>query len=118
MDKVRQKALKLTYKQAFPAMGLFAIRNLETGQVLIDKSTNLPGSINRHRMELRFGTHRSRTLQEDWNRYGEGAFNFEELERIKERSEPDFNYLVELERILAERLAQFEKAEENFYSIR
>ena len=118
MDKARQKELKLAYKQTFPTMGLFAIRNLASGRLLIDKSTNLPGSLNRHRMELRMGTHRCRKLQEDWFHYGEAAFGFEILERIKERIEPDFNYLVELERILAERLSQSEKAEENFYSVR
>lgn len=117
MDKARQKELKLAYKQAFPAMGIFAIRNLQTGQTLLDKSTNLTGSLNRHRLELRFGTHRNPALMADWRQHGETGFSFEILEQIKERSEPGFNYPAELERLLANWQAKLAEEAHDRYSV-
>ena len=117
MGKARQKELKLAYRQAFPAMGIFAIRNLQTGRTLLDKSTNLSGALNRHRLELRFGTHRNPALMADWRQYGEAGFSFEILEQLKERSEPDFNYPAELERLLASWQAKFAEEARDRYPV-
>ena len=100
-DRARQKALKLAYKLARPPMGIFAIRNTVTGRRLIDKSMNLTGSLNRHRMELQRGVHRNRALMEDWRTLGESQFVFEVIEPLAERPEPDFDH----EAALADRLA-------------
>ena len=101
MDRAKRKELTQAYKLAFPSMGIFAIRNLATGRVLIDQSANLNGTFNRHRVELQLGTHRNKALMEDWRTHGEANFVFEVLETIKERSEPDFNYRAEMARLLA-----------------
>ena len=97
----RNKALKEAYKLAFPAMGVFVIRNLINGRWYVDQSSNLTGALNRHRLELTWGTHRNRALQEDWRTHGEAQFRFEVLEQIAERAEPGFDYTAERVRCLA-----------------
>jgi hypothetical protein len=101
MDRTRRKALVQAYKLALPPMGVFAIRNLATGRMLVDQSANLTGAINRHRTELTLGTHRNRALMDDWHIYGEAGFVFEVLEKIDERPEPDFDYKAEMAQRLA-----------------
>ena len=94
------KALKQAYKLAFPAMGVFVIRNQVNGRCYVDQSSNLTGSLNRHRLELKWGTHRNRMLQEDWRTHGEAQFSFEILEQIAERKEVGFDYVAERVRLL------------------
>ncbi|WP_019467476.1 GIY-YIG nuclease family protein [Dyella japonica] len=101
MDRIQRKALVQAYKLAFPPMGIFAIRNLANGRMLIDQSTNLTGAIHRHRIELTLGTHRNKPLMHDWQVHGDAGFAFEVLEKISERPEPDFDYKAELARRLA-----------------
>lgn len=101
MDRLRRKALTQAYKMSLPPMGIFAIRSLGTGRMLMDQSANLTGALNRHRLELQLGTHRNKALMEDWRAQGEANFVFEVLEAIKQRPEPDFNYHAEMARLLA-----------------
>lgn len=100
MDKLKRKEMKLAYKLALPPMGIFCIRNLGTGRMLLDRSANLTGTLNRHRIELERGTHRNVALMSDWRHIGATGFAFEVLEQLTESSEPDFNYGYELERRL------------------
>ncbi|MFA6311161.1 MAG: GIY-YIG nuclease family protein [Sterolibacterium sp.] len=99
--KARQKELKLAYKLARPPMGIYAIRNMANGKAYLDKSTNLNGALNRHRLELKLGTHRNPELMSDWRRYGEAQFGFEIVEQIKDSPDPEFDYVAELGRRLA-----------------
>lgn len=82
-------------RNAFPPMGVFAIRNEATGQVLVGSSRNVPGSLNRIQFELRQGTHPDRDLQQAWQR-APSHFAFEVLDLIKERPDPAFDYASEL----------------------
>lgn len=101
MDKNRQRELKLAYRLSRPPMGIYAIRNSANGKLYLDRSTNLTGSLNRHRLELKLGTHRNPAMMQDWRQYGEAQFAFEILEQLKDSPEPDFNYAAELDRRLA-----------------
>lgn len=64
-------------------MGVFQIRNSTNGKILIEASTDIAAKWNRHRTELRFGSHRNRALQDDWNEYGETNFSFSILSELK-----------------------------------
>ena len=70
------------YKQARKAAGVYAVRNTATGRVLLGSSVNLHGPLNRHRTELKLGSHRCAELQADWNRLGQDAFVFEILDKV------------------------------------
>ena len=101
MDKARKKELRQAYRLTPVPMGIYTITNKETGRALLDASANLEGALNRHRMELRLGVHRNRALMADWRQFGEAQFAFEAVERIKPRTEPDFDPAAELARSLA-----------------
>ena len=88
-------------RDAFPPMGVYAIRDRRTGAVQVAASRNVHATINRIRFELRQGSHPDRARQAAWRDGGEERFAFEVLELVKERTEADFDYAAEL-RLLEE----------------
>ena len=78
-------------------MGVFQIRNTVNGKVWIDSSVNVPGKFNRHRLQLKAGTHVSKPLQADWKEFGEEVFEFETLEPLAPRDDQDYDYASDLE---------------------
>jgi ribosomal protein S18 len=92
-----KKELKEEYKQMKTPMGVFQIKNIANNKVLIDNSIDMVSKWNRHKMELKFGNHRNRTFQKDWNDYGENNFVFEVLSELKKNDEEDINYNKVLE---------------------
>lgn len=89
----RQRARQA--RDAFPAMGIYAIRDTASGWARVGSSRNVVGTLNRIQFELRMGTHLDRSLQARW-RSNPSCLVFEVLERVKERSDPDFDYAAEL----------------------
>ena len=53
-----RRALARRARDAFPPMGVYAVRNRATGHVRVKSSRNVPGAINRPTFELRQGCHR------------------------------------------------------------
>ena len=100
-SSTERRALARQARDAFPPMGVYAIRELATGRVRIGASRNVPGTINRIRFELRHGSHPDKDLQAAWRRDGPDAFAFEVLALVKERSEPGFDYAAELRELEA-----------------
>jgi hypothetical protein len=78
-------------------MGVWAIRNRANGKVLLGASLNVQGALNRARFDLERGAHRTRALQEDWNRLGADSFTFEVLDVLKPPEEPGADLKAELE---------------------
>lgn len=91
-----KKELKEEYKQMKIPMGVFQIKNIKNNKVLIDHSIDMESKWNRHKMELKFGNHRNRSLQKEWNEYGEENFVFEVLSELKSKEEENMNYNKEL----------------------
>lgn len=92
-------------------MGVFQIRNKTNGKVFIDSSNNIPGKINRHTFALKAGQHASKPLQADWNQFGESAFEFETVEPLEPREDPNYDYksdLATLEDLWIEKIQPFE----------
>lgn len=81
-DLRRRKEWLELYRQARKSAGVYGVRNRESGRLLLGSSVNLHGPLNRHRSELRNGSHRCAELQADWNRLGEDNFSFEILDRV------------------------------------
>lgn len=77
-------------------MGIYAIRDLSSGHVLLGASRDVHAALNRARFELRMGKHRDRVLQAEWNRSGADGLAFEVLEVVKEREDAQFDYEAEL----------------------
>jgi hypothetical protein len=81
-DPVDRKALRRQYKETVRPAGLFGVRNVSEGVLLVGTSVDLPGMLNRQRFQLELGSHPDKALQADWNRLGAGAFSFETLDRL------------------------------------
>lgn len=89
------------YKQAFPRMGVYAVRCNATGRVWIGASRQVDGMLNRIRFELAQKTHRDLSLMQAWAEHGPESFSFEVLDRVRERDDPAFDYEAELQTMLA-----------------
>ena len=98
MDK---SAIKKAYKQARQPMGVYRIKAAQTDKVYIGFATDLPARFNRHKAELKFGSHRNRQLQELWDSFGESAFEFEILDVLDREENTPASPVEELQ-ILAE----------------
>jgi hypothetical protein len=83
-------------RDAFPPMGIYAIRNRASGHLLLGASRNVHAALNRARFELRMGKHPDCVLQAEWNRSGLDELVFEVLELVKEREDANFDYGGEL----------------------
>lgn len=83
-------------RDAFPPMGIYAIRDRASGHLLLGASRNVHAALNRARFELRMGNHADCVLQAEWNRSGVDGLSFEVLELLKERADADFDYPCEL----------------------
>lgn len=109
MDRERRAALKQQAREARPQAGVYQIRNLRTGMVLVESTLNLK-TINGRKMELVRGAHRNARLQADVTALGSDAFVFEVLE-VLEETEEGFVYrrdaLKQLEAAWLERLEPY-----------
>jgi hypothetical protein len=90
-----RRRLAREVRDAFPPMGIYAIRNRASGSVRVASSRNVHGAINRIQFELRLGKHRDRQLQAEWA--GDpSSITFEVIELVKERDDTAFDYAAEL----------------------
>lgn len=78
-DQIRE------YKQNDRPAGIYQVRNIVNGKVLIGASVNLPGIFNRYRFQLSMATHPNKGLQTEWSEYGADNFAFEVLDQLAPR---------------------------------
>ena len=91
-------------------MGVFLIKNKANGKVLIGSSVNLPAILNRHKAELKLGSHRNQVLLKEWREYGPEMFEFKELEILEPADNPAYNPAEDLrvlEELWMEKLSPF-----------
>ncbi len=86
-----RKELTRQYKETPRPMGIFCVRNITNGKVLIGSSVDLPARLNRERAQLGFGGHPNAALQRDWNALGAAAFAFEVLDTLKPPDAPGYD---------------------------
>ena len=96
-----RRALTREYKQSFPPLGIYAVRCEAAGLLRLGASRNVDGMLNRIRFQLANGSMRDAQLTQAWAQHGPQAFSFEVLDRVKERTDPDFDYDAELQALLA-----------------
>ncbi|TNJ63444.1 GIY-YIG nuclease family protein [Paenibacillus hemerocallicola] len=75
----RRKELVEQFKEIKTEAGVYKFENNVNKKVFV-ASTNNFKSLNGKKMTLDMGTHMNRELQEDWTKYGGGAFTVEILE--------------------------------------
>lgn len=104
-----RSTIKKAYKQAKLPMGVYRITFAGGDKVYIGFSTDLPAKINRHKYELKLGSHRNRKLQEAWNLFGESAFEFEVLDVLEHKETSRTNPAEELPVLLEMWIRKLEK---------
>ena len=112
-----RKELKNIYKEKQSQMGVFQIKNITNGKLLVGNSLDLNAIWNRTKAELKFGTHANKILQKDWNELGEKRFVFEilaELERDDTRWREYRKEAKELETMFIKELEPFDEKGYNF----
>jgi len=105
-----RKEIHREYKERVKPSGVFQIKNIANGKVLLGSSLNLEGLLNRNRFMLRSNGHPNKELQNDWNELSPDQFIFEILETVQIRDDPHFNLkdeLTLLEEIWLEKLQPF-----------
>ena len=60
-------------------IGIYRIVNQATDRTYIGSSVNMRERLNKHRRQLRHGTHGNTRLQRSWNKHGHEPFVFEVL---------------------------------------
>ena len=108
----RKKRLKEDYKQTHTPMGIYQIRCLANGKVLLGASLNLPGILNSNRFQLKIGKHPNKRLQADWSRFGSEKFSFEILDELTATEGVDHDYrqdLASLEELWLDKLQPYDE---------
>src|SRR5512135_2757508 len=82
-------------RDAFPPMGVYAVRDHGTGLVRVGSSRDVHARLRRIQFELRLGGCPDKELQAAW-RQDPARFSFEVLELVRQRSDPAFDYAGEL----------------------
>ncbi len=110
-NKVKsRRELNREYTERVKPAGVYQVKNLANGKVLLGSSLNLEGPLNRHKFMLKIGSHLNKDLQKDWDELGAEKFAFEILEQVQVKDDPNFNLkdeLTLLEMIWLEKLQPF-----------
>jgi hypothetical protein len=110
-NKVKsRKEINQEYAERVKPAGVFQVKNMANGKVLLGSSLNLEGPLNRHRFMLKIGSHTNKALQNDWVEFSPEQFVFEILEEVQCKDDPNFNLkdeLALLEMIWLEKLQPF-----------
>ena len=91
-----KKQLKKNYQQTPRAIGVFLIRNNLNDKVFLAAGVDLHGLMNRHRFQLKNGSHPNKQLQADWNESGRDNFAFEIVDELSPRAGDEVDYRAEV----------------------
>lgn len=78
-----RKEIKRAYKESARPAGVYQVKNLAKGKVLLGSTPNLEAIWKRHQFEFNFGGHSNKELLQDWKEYGKEGFLFEVLEELE-----------------------------------
>ncbi|MFH1368804.1 MAG: GIY-YIG nuclease family protein [Elusimicrobiota bacterium] len=93
---IDKKKIRQDYKNTVNDKGVFAIKNTINGKVYLGGTLNLYNILERNKFRLNTGSHQNERLQKDWKSYGEGAFTFEILEKLKLKDDIACDYEEDL----------------------
>lgn len=119
MDKPlkSRKEIHREYAERVKPAGVYQVKNLISGKVLLGSSLNLEGPLNRHRFMLKIGSHPNKVLQKDWDELGPEQFSFDILEEVQRTTDPGFNLNDELELLEMLWLEKVQPFDERCYNL-
>lgn len=83
MRNINKKEIIKNYKQQEIEMGIIQVYNTVNGYSYVDICTNLYKPFESIKFQLNLGRIKIKKLQEDWVAYGENAFEFKVVEKLK-----------------------------------
>lgn len=83
MNNINKKEIINNYKQQEIEMGIIQLYNTVNGYSFVDICTNLYKPFESIKFQLNLGRGKSKKLKEDWGTYGESAFEFKVVEKLK-----------------------------------
>lgn len=110
-----KEELKKEYKLNPPKMGIFRITNTVNGKIYLKATKNIPAMFNRFPFSLRSGNYFVRELQDDWDKFGETAFKYDELDVLEFKEDPNYDYTEDLEMLLELWLDKLQPYDEKGY---
>jgi hypothetical protein len=98
MENEKRKEIIKNYKQLPVPMGIYQLKNLLNGKILIGSTKNLKARKNREWMSFETNTYPVKELQDAWNEAGEKGVAFEIVDVLEpKKDEPDYNYTKDLQ---------------------
>jgi GIY-YIG catalytic domain len=95
-----RKELKKQYKGTVQPMGIYQIRNIVNGKILIGSSKNLKGKENSFKFMFQFqqnpGHHINKKFFDEYSKYGAENFVFEILDQLEPKDDPAYDYTGDL----------------------
>jgi hypothetical protein len=82
-EQKSRKELIAEYKEQKQPMGVYQIRNLANGKILVASTPNLRAAWNAEQFKLDLGAHQNEALQRDWKELGQSQFAYEVLHELK-----------------------------------
>ena len=95
-----RKAATRAYQENPRPVGVFRVRNTESGVAFIGSSVDVTSMLNRQRFQLEMGSHRDRALQAEWNMRGSASFEFEVLDTLEMPDDPAYDPREDLAELL------------------
>jgi hypothetical protein len=108
-DRARRAELRQSYTEREKRAGIFQVRNMANGRVLLASALDLRGPLNRVAFELDMKSTRHPELKHDLEGFPRDAFVIEVLEEVKPRNDPDFDPMKELEILERKHLAALDR---------
>jgi group I intron endonuclease len=91
--------MSLDIKQSNKKKGIYTITNLIKNKVYVGSSIDLDSRLNNHKYQLFNNQHSNKSLQSDWNTFGDTNFSFDIIKLIKSELE-----LPQEEKLLIEKI--------------
>jgi hypothetical protein len=86
-----KKALRAEYANRKVVGGIFAVKNTNTGKMLVDTTTDMKGSMNRFEFMKKTGSCYHMKLQKEWTNNPPFAFEIlEEIEKSENQTDGEF----------------------------
>jgi hypothetical protein len=106
-----RKDLKRAYKETEVQAGIWIVRNLKNGKILLGAAENIGSRLSRHRFALETRRHECSDLQLDWDREGGESFSFEMGEVLEKPKDNVFfdipGELKKMEKVYLEKLKPY-----------
>jgi hypothetical protein len=95
LDAAGRRRLSREVRDAFPPMGVYAVRDSASGLVRVGACRDVHARLRRIQFELRLGGCPDQELQAAW-RQDPARLSFEVLELVRQRTDAAFDYAGEL----------------------